>query len=162
MIRFIIRRLFMMIPVLLGVTLLVFGLLHMAPGDPAAMVLGAEAEPEAMERFRAEHYLDRPFLEQYFRYVIGLVTKGDMGTSYKNSRSVKELLFERVGNTLQLGFSGVLIMLCIGIPLGIIYKPLCDSALRFIITVIASVVCSLIIIRLSELPKLKLLKKLYS
>ncbi len=119
MLNYIIKRLFMMIPVLLGVTLLVFGLLHMAPGDPAAMVLGPDAEPEMMEKFNHEHYLDRPFLEQYFRYVLGLL-HGEMGNSYKNGRSVSTVLFERIGNTIQLGLSGVLLMLLIGIPLGII------------------------------------------
>ena len=71
---------------------------------------------------------------------------------YKKLRKLSSLIY----------FSHPLINKIVGIPLGIIYKPLCDSALRFIITVIASVVFSLIIIKLSELPKLKLLKKLYS
>ena len=85
MIKFIIKRLVALIPVLLGVSLLVFFILDLAPGDPAKTALGEQARPEEIEAFREEMGLNNPFFVRYADYMLGLV-QGDLGTSYKTDR----------------------------------------------------------------------------
>ena len=82
MIKFIIKRLVALIPVLLGVTLLVFFILDLAPGDPAKTILGEQARPEDIAALREEMGLNDPFIVRYGRYMFDLV-QGDLGTSYK-------------------------------------------------------------------------------
>lgn len=120
MIKYIARRILLMIPVLLGVTLLVFLLLQLAPGDPAQIILGEDASQEAVEELREEMGLNDPVLVQFGRYVVNLVTKGDMGESYRSGKPVLESIMERFPTTLTLAIFSTLIMLIVGIPIGII------------------------------------------
>ena len=83
--KFIAKRLVSMIPVLLGVTLIIYLIMSMAPGDPAKVILGEQATPEQIAELREEMGLNDPVLVQYGRYISGLV-RGDMGESY-NLRS---------------------------------------------------------------------------
>ncbi|WP_434310321.1 nickel ABC transporter permease [Hominifimenecus sp. rT4P-3] len=120
MLRYIGKRILMMIPVLLGVTLLVFLLLQLAPGDPAQIILGEDATKEEIAALREEMGLNDSVLVQFGRYVVKLVTKGDMGNSYRSGKPVLESILERYPTTITLAIFGTLIMLIVGIPIGII------------------------------------------
>lgn len=120
MIEYIIKRILMMIPVLIGVSLLVFSLLHFAPGDPARIILGDDAPVEAIEAKREELGLNEPFLVQYVKYVTKIVTKGDLGNSFKSNRPVTEVILERYPTTLKMAGCCILMMVVMGLPIGII------------------------------------------
>lgn len=109
----------MLIPVLLGVTFIVFFILNLSPGDPAAMILGDQASAEALEMKREELGLNDPLLVRYGRYIWDMV-HGDLGVSYKNNISVWDQVMERFPNTAILAVAGILVALLIGIPTGII------------------------------------------
>ena len=109
----------MLIPVLLGVTFIVFFILNLSPGDPAAMILGDQASAEALEMKREELGLNDPLLLRYGRYIWDMV-HGDLGVSYKNNISVWDQVMERFPNTAILAAAGILVALLIGIPTGII------------------------------------------
>lgn len=117
--KYILRRLLYMIPVLFGVSFLVFVIMSLAPGDPAKSILGDQATPEAIAQLREELGLDDPVLMQYFRYAKSLV-KGDLGTSYKSKGPVSTEIIARVPTTIKLTLSAILIAVIVAIPLGII------------------------------------------
>ena len=117
--KYILKRLLMMIPVLLGVTFLVFFILNMTPGDPAAIILGDQATPEAIAQLREELGLNDPLLIRYFRYIIDML-HGDFGESYKNGISVAAQVLDKFPNTAVLAVAGIFVALIIGIPVGII------------------------------------------
>lgn len=117
--KYILKRLLMLIPVILGVTFIVFFILNLSPGDPAAMILGEQATAEALEMKREELGLNDPLLIRYFEYMKDLL-HGDMGTSYRNSISVWDQVTDRFPNTVVLAIAGILVALLIGIPLGIL------------------------------------------
>ena len=106
MYKYILKRLLMMIPVLLGVTFIVFFILNLSPGDPAAMILGDQASEEALEMKREELGLNDPLLVRYGRYVVNMV-QGDLGTSYKNDLSVWDQVMERFPNSAKKQYSAV-------------------------------------------------------
>ena len=101
MIKFIVKRLLALIPVLIGVTLLVYFILDLAPGDPAKTILGEQARPEDIAALREEMGLDDPFFVRYGRYMWDLV-HGDFGTSYKTRDPVSEEILARFPNTIKL------------------------------------------------------------
>lgn len=109
----------MLIPVILGVTFIVFTIMYMTPGDPAQMMLGEKAPEAAVEALREEMGLNDPFLVQYFRFV-GNAARGNFGRSYISKREVSIEIINRFPATLQLATFGVLIAVIIGIPVGII------------------------------------------
>ena len=119
MFRLILKRLLLLIPVLIGVTFLVFSILSLAPGDPVLVVLGDNATEEAAEAMRSELGLDKPFLERYVNYIWDLL-HGDFGKSYKTKLSVSDQILSRFPNTILLALSSMLIALLFGIPLGIL------------------------------------------
>jgi peptide/nickel transport system permease protein len=121
--HFILRRLVQMIPVLFGITLVVFGLLQLIPGDPATTMLGLQARPEAVAALRRELGLDRALWEQYLRY-LGNVITFDLGDSLKFKVSVASLLGQRLEVSLVLIAYATVLMIVLSLPLGII------SALR--------------------------------
>ena len=97
MLRYIVRRLLMMIPVLIGATLIVFAIMDSSPGDPALSKVGVEASPEQVEELRESMGLNDPFFIRYGRFLLGLL-HGDLGTSYKNDLSVMEQVMSRLPN----------------------------------------------------------------
>lgn len=117
--KYILKRLLMMIPVLLGVTFIVFFILAMTPGDPAAIILGDQASAEALELKRIELGLNDPLLIRYFNYLLNMIS-GDLGTSYKNQISVAAQVIDKFPNTAILAVAGILVALLIGIPIGIL------------------------------------------
>ncbi len=90
MIRYILRRVLFLIPVLIGVAFCVFTLLYLTPGDPAKMVLGEMATQSAVQEFREKEGLDKPFLVQFFNYIYKAATQGDIGRSYITKRPVMQ------------------------------------------------------------------------
>ena len=117
--QYIVRRLALMIPVLFGVTVVVFSLLQLIPGDPATTILGVQARPESVAALRHELGLDRPLWEQYLRYIQNLVTF-DLGQSLKFQTSVGSLLPGRLQVTLALITYATVLTIAISLPLGII------------------------------------------
>lgn len=120
MIKYVIKRLFLMIPVMLGVAFLLYGLLSLATGDAARVKFGEDASEEVMNEWREEKGLNDPLIIQYGRYVGNLVTKGSLGTSYLTDKPVTEMLMARFPVTLKLAVVGLCVMLIIGVPIGII------------------------------------------
>ena len=119
MARYIIKRILMAIPVLIGATFLVFAIMDFTPSDPARIILGSNATEEALANLRASMGLNDPFLVRYGRFLLGLL-HGDLGTSYRNNKDVFELILGRLGNTVVLATSGILFSVIVGIPVGII------------------------------------------
>lgn len=117
MIAYIIRRLFQLVIVLFGVTLITFGMLKLVPGDPALMLAGKNPTPERVAFIRHDRGLDRPFYVQYVKYVQALL-KGDLGESLYTSRPVADMIRDAAPVTIQLAIAAVLIEL-LGIPLGV-------------------------------------------
>lgn len=118
--KYILRRLVMLIPVMLGVSFVVFTLMHLTPGDPARIMLGESAPQEDVQRLREEMGLDDPFLVQYGRYVKNAVVNQDIGRSYVTNRPVAGEIMDRFPSTLKLAGLGVILAVAIGIPTGII------------------------------------------
>ena len=120
MVKYILKRLLMMIPVLLGVTLVIFTLMAITPGDPAAMILGDSASKEDIEAMRETMGLDDPFLLRYFNFIFDAATKGDLGRSYVTKQPVTTTLLGRFPTSLTFAALVVCVSALIGIPLGII------------------------------------------
>jgi peptide/nickel transport system permease protein len=118
-VRYLIRRILLTIPVLLGVATLVFSLIHLVPGDPAQAMLGDGATEADIADLRARLGLDRPLLEQYFRFMSGLI-RGDLGTSFRTSQPVVTAIAERVPATVELAFAAMAAAMIVALPLGII------------------------------------------
>jgi len=109
----------MLIPVIIGVSFLVFFIMSLTPGDPVKMILGEEASKEAIEELREEMGLNDPIIVQYIKY-ISKVFMGDMGKSYTTNRSVFGEILTRYPATFKLTFFSMLIAIIIAIPIGII------------------------------------------
>ena len=120
MLRYIVRRVLFLIPVLLGVAFCVFTLLYLTPGDPARMVLGDLATEDAVQEFRNREGLNDPFLVQFGNYVWKAVTKGDIGRSYVTKRSVAQEVLAAFPATLKLSALAMVIAILVGLPCGIL------------------------------------------
>ncbi len=118
--KYIIKRILLLIPVLIGLSLFVFTILALAPGDPAEMILGSDATELEIQAKRIELGLDKPLMQRYLTYVAGIVTRGDFGTSWFSGYNVVEEFIKRVPNTIILGFASMVVSAVIGIPLGIL------------------------------------------
>ncbi len=115
--RYILKRLLLMIPILLGICLIVLILIDVTPGDPARIVAGATATPEQYAKVREDLQLDRTFVERYFSF-LGGVLHGSFGTSFITKTDVWHDMAIRFPYTLILAFSSVILSVIIGIPLG--------------------------------------------
>ncbi|MBN1984597.1 MAG: ABC transporter permease [Chitinivibrionales bacterium] len=121
MLKYILRRLLFLIPVIIGVTFIVFSMLYLTPGDPAAMMLGDRASnPELLAMLRHKMGLDQPFLIQYFNYLKNMVIHLDIGRSYISNSPVIVEISRTYLITLRLAISAVIFAICVGIPAGII------------------------------------------
>jgi ABC-type dipeptide/oligopeptide/nickel transport system permease component len=116
--RFVVRRLALTIPVLLGVATLVFLLLHLIPGDPAQAMLGESAPEADVNALRRQLGLDRPLLEQYADFLGGLVS-GDLGTSLRTGTSVGTAIAERMPATFELALASMMVAVALALPLGV-------------------------------------------
>jgi peptide/nickel transport system permease protein len=122
MLKYIIKRLILLIPILFLVTLISFSLLFIIPGDPAETILtgpGGGADPKAVEEFRIKMGLDKPIYIQYFTW-LNDIRHGNLGYSYRSKRPVIETILSSFHATLKLAIVSLIISLMISIPLGII------------------------------------------
>ncbi|MGV8147164.1 MAG: ABC transporter permease [Alkaliphilus sp.] len=119
MAKYFVRRIIMLIPVLLGVSLVTFALLYIVPGDAVEVMVGERASEEIRQKAIEELGLDRPFHEQYIMYM-GKVLRGDLGKSYINNRPVLESILKRFPITLRLTLLSFVISLIVGILAGVI------------------------------------------
>jgi peptide/nickel transport system permease protein len=116
--RYAIRRSLTVVPVLLGVSLLVFSFIHLIPGDPALTMLGERATPEKVAEVRARLGLDRPIWQQYILYM-GKVLHGDLGVSIVRGDPVATDLMRRFPATVELAVSAIVVAILLGIPIGV-------------------------------------------
>ena len=119
MARFLLRRIVLTVPVLLGVATLVFSLIHLVPGDPVQAMLGESASPQDIMELRARLGLDRPLHVQYGAFLRGLAA-GNLGTSLRTNQPVAKAIAERLPATFELAFAAMAVAVVFAIPLGII------------------------------------------
>ena len=117
--RYVLKRLVMLIPVLIGVTFLVYFIISLSPGDTAAMLAGEDADAATIEALRHELGLDQPVIVQYAKYMLNLL-QGDMGNSYKTGRPVTNMIVSCFPNTAKLAFWSILVAVGIALPIGVI------------------------------------------
>ena len=127
MLTYLARRFLAVIPVLFGVTLCVFSMLFLVPGDPVKMMLAEfVTTPDQIAQMRAQLHLDEPILKQYGRFV-GNALRGDLGTSIRSRRAVSTEIGENVGSTAQLAVASMAVAVAIGVPLGLMAALLRNS-----------------------------------
>jgi len=126
MLSFLTRRLLQLVPTLFFVSLIIFSLQQLLPGDPALVMAGEERDPEVIEQIRKQYRLDQPLPVQYVYWVKGVVS-GDLGESMRIKVKVLDLVTEKFPVTLQLAMMAMLIALSIGITAGVLAAVLKDS-----------------------------------
>jgi peptide/nickel transport system permease protein len=119
MARYVLRRVGQAAVVLFGVSVIVFGLMQLVPGDPVRVALGTRFDQETYDALRARAGLDRPLLVQYLSY-LGNALTGDLGVSFRSGQPVTHTLLERIPATLSLAGASLLIALLIAVPLGLV------------------------------------------
>jgi peptide/nickel transport system permease protein len=119
MLRFLVRRIAILLPTLLFVSIIIFGLQQLLPGDPAIAMAGEERDPETIEQIREKYNLNKPIPVRYWLWISG-VLQGDFGESIRIQLPVSQLLVEKLPVTIELAVLAMLIALSIGIPAGII------------------------------------------
>ena len=119
MLRFVVRRLLLLVPILIGLSLLIFVWIRALPGTPVDALLGERATPQATAEFRQRYGLDRPIYVQYWAYVKTTLS-GELGTSVASHRPVTTEIRERFPATIELTGAAMMFAMCLGIPLGLI------------------------------------------
>ena len=114
--RYVIKRLLLFIPIVLAVSILIFSLMYLIPGDPAVSVAGSEATVEQIEAVRERLGLNDPYLIRLAKYLKNVFLHFDFGESYITSVSISEEMFRRMPRTLGLGFATWLLSVVIGVP----------------------------------------------
>ena len=120
MLRFIVRRLLLIVPILIGLSILVFFWIRALPGSPAESLLGERATPETVAQIERQYGLDQPVYVQYWRYVKRVAIERDLGTSTRSRRPVTDELKERFPATMELAIAAMLFSIVFGLPLGFI------------------------------------------
>lgn len=143
MIKYVIKRLLYMIPVLLGVAFLVFTILSLTPGDPGSIILGITAKPEDIAALNAEFGYDQPFFIRFFNYIGDIIFHFDLGNSYQSRQPVIDDILARFPNTLLLAVLAMCVSSIIGISLGIFSAVRQYSIADHICVVIALVFASI-------------------
>lgn len=135
MFKYIFKRLLQLIPILIGITFLSFGMMRLAGGDAVTYMYenaGASVSQEVIDETKKEYGLDQPFLVQYGRWFAGMVT-GDMGVSYVSKRDVYETFTEKLPNTILLTVASLVLTMLIAIPLGILSAVRHDRWIDYVI-----------------------------
>src|SRR6185295_13747141 len=117
--RYLLQRLALIVPTLIFVSMLIFGLQQLLPGDPAVVLAGEERDPNVVAYLREKLHLDEPLPVRYLYWIKG-VLHGDLGESLRMQKPVTELIMEKLPVTLELAFFAIIIALVIGIPAGIV------------------------------------------
>jgi ABC-type dipeptide/oligopeptide/nickel transport system permease component len=134
--RFLVRRLLLTIPVLLGVATLVFSLIHLVPGDPVQAMLGDSASPQDIADLRGRLGLDRPLLVQYGAFLKGAV-RGDLGSSLRTNQTVTAAILERLPATFELAIAAMCVAAAIAVPLGIVAAVRAGTGVDYAATTLA-------------------------
>ncbi|WP_198469434.1 ABC transporter permease subunit [Acetomicrobium sp. S15 = DSM 107314] len=113
------KRLLATVPVLIGVSILIFVMLNIIPGDPVTVMMKERISPDVVEKVKAQMGLDDPLIVRYFRFIGGAL-RGDFGLSYKLNRPVSQLIIQAFPNTLALALAAALVSWLIGIPAGVL------------------------------------------
>jgi peptide/nickel transport system permease protein len=130
MLGFIFKRLLLLVPILFGVTLVVFAAIHAIPGDPALLLLGEKATPDALIALRREMGLDKPLVVQYANFM-GQLLQGDLGRSVQTGNPVAWELLDRFPATMELAIAALFIAVGVGVPLGILAAVKRNSAIDY-------------------------------
>ena len=133
---FLLRRLALVLPTLFFVSLLVFGLQQLLPGDPALALAGEERDPAVIAFLRQKYYLDEPLPLRYVLWVEGVLS-GDLGESIRIKRPVRDLVLEKLPVTAELAALAIVIALSIGLPMGILAAVKSNSAVDYAATMTA-------------------------
>jgi peptide/nickel transport system permease protein len=139
---FVLRRLGAAAGVLLIVSVAVFSLLHLAPGDPVSVLAGPDATPETLVAIRADLGLDKTPVVQYVEW-LGQLVRGDLGISYVIRRPVSELIGQRVGSTMQLTVAATFLLLVFGVTMGILLATSRFKTVRRVIDQLATLCLAL-------------------
>lgn len=142
MLKYTIRRLLAILPILIGISFIVFTMMDIIPGDPATLMLGDKATLEQKEMLNAQLGYDKPFAERYLNFLKGAV-HGDLGTSYRTRQPVMDEIMVRFPKTLKLAVLSLLTSVLIGIPLGILSAVRQYSALDVLSTTAALLVAAI-------------------
>jgi ABC-type dipeptide/oligopeptide/nickel transport system permease component len=134
MLKYVLKRMGMSIPILIAVLTLVFIIIRIVPGDPAMVVLGDQASAEALEALRTKMGLDVPLIEQYFTFLLGAL-QGDLGISLLSGRPVLGEVMTVLPYTIDLTIAGVVIGVVFGVPLGVLTAVYRNSVTDYIIRV---------------------------
>jgi len=118
MARYIFKRLLLMIPVLLGISFVIFTIMSLSPGDPVMILLGEDTDPETYQAMAHELGLDKPFFVQYFTYLLNAV-QGDFGVSWITKIPVFDEILARFPTTLWLTVGAICLKTIIGVPIGV-------------------------------------------
>lgn len=118
--KYILKRLLFLVPTILGVTLIIYAVMNITPGDPGRAILGQSAPQEDVDAYNHELGYDLPFMQKYFNYIKKVVTEADFGISYFTKQSVFDEIWPRFQLTIKLSLGGVLLAALIGVPLGIL------------------------------------------
>jgi peptide/nickel transport system permease protein len=117
MLRFVVRRLLLLVPILLGLSILVFGWIHLLPGSPADALLGERGTPQQRAQINHQYGLDKPLYVQYWRY-LDTTLHGNLGTSIASTRTVTFEIGHRFPATVELALAAMLLAVVVGVPLG--------------------------------------------
>ncbi|MFN2169027.1 MAG: ABC transporter permease, partial [Anaerolineae bacterium] len=138
----VVGRLIRAIPLLTLLSLISFAILHLAPGDPAALLYGLDATPQDLAQIRTHWGLDRPLASQYLNW-LAHVARGDLGRSLVDGRPVATILGERLAATLTLAFAALALGMTLGVTLGLLAATHAESALDRVLTFAATLFYSL-------------------
>jgi len=119
MLKYVVKRIVLMIPVLIFMTVVVFSIFYFAPGDTVSRIAGPNVTVEVYESIKRKYGLDQPYIVQYWRFMKSVI-EGDLGVSILQERPVIEMIKERLPVTLEIGLLGFLITFAIAIPAGVI------------------------------------------
>jgi ABC-type dipeptide/oligopeptide/nickel transport system permease component len=136
MLKYVLKRLGMSIPILIAVLTLVFIIIRIVPGDPAMVVLGDQASAEALEALRAKMGLNVPLIEQYFTFLLGTL-RGDLGLSLLSGKPVLDEVMTVLPYTIDLTVAGVFIGVVFGVPLGVLTAVYRNSVTDYIIRILS-------------------------
>jgi peptide/nickel transport system permease protein len=143
MIKYVLRRLVLLIPILFGVAFLIFSIMELTPGDPAIKILGIEAPPEAREQLRVQLGLNDPFVVRFFHYTRDIVTHLDFGMSWRTKNPVFQDILPRIPVSFTLALFGIIFATLFGVPLGVLSAvkqfSIGDSVLRVVSTILVAV-----------------------
>lgn len=142
MIKYIFKRILMMIPVILGISFIIFAIMSFTPGDPAKLILGEDAPEEDIMELREELGLNDPFLVRYVHY-IGDAVRGDFGDSYRSNTPVLQEILDRFPTTFNIAFLGICLAVLVGVPIGIISAVKQYSVVDTLSTIMAMLLTSM-------------------